>query len=82
MDHNHKSNTAYGGDNYSFEMKHPEWQPEDWRKLWQGGVCYDPKKVCGCMGKCTDLCVCVCVCVWQGGVCYDPKKVWLHGEVQ
>ncbi|KAK9846201.1 hypothetical protein WJX84_000412 [Apatococcus fuscideae] len=44
LDEDHSSNTAYGDDNYTQELQHPEWAPEGWTKLIRGHACYDPEK--------------------------------------
>ncbi|GAX80495.1 hypothetical protein CEUSTIGMA_g7933.t1 [Chlamydomonas eustigma] len=43
-DLDHQSNTAYSRDNYSMPLSHPEWMPEDWRKIHQGHACFTPGK--------------------------------------
>ena len=45
LDVNHRSNTAYGSDNYDIDFS-PTGVPEDnWRNLIAGHPCYQPGKV-------------------------------------
>ena len=45
MDLNHKSNTAFPGDDYNINIKTWMFGPEGWHKLIKGHPCYDPVKV-------------------------------------
>ena len=40
----HKSNTAYDADNYNLGTVWPGYQDIDWRELYKGHACYDPRK--------------------------------------
>ena len=40
----HVSGTGYGMDNYTFDFKHPQWEPVGSQQKIAGFPCYDPAK--------------------------------------
>ncbi|KAL4425009.1 hypothetical protein ABPG77_002894 [Micractinium sp. CCAP 211/92] len=44
MDANHTSGTGYMADSYDADIRHPQFEPEGWRRKIEGFPCYDPAK--------------------------------------